>query len=114
MTIFFMKKTEVFDVTPQEFADVVAKEVAKAVMDMKLQPKPQEKPVKVKDICSFFSVAPQTVNNWMTAKTIPFRRMNNKPYFFMSEVVAYLMENPKTCVEPDIELYEKHLPNYKK
>ena len=109
-----MIKTEVHEVTPQEFADMVAKEVTDAVRDKKLQPEPPEKPVKVKQICTYFSVAPQTVNNWMVANTIPFHRMNNKPYFFMSEVVKYLRKNPKSCIEPDIELYEKHLPNYKK
>jgi len=109
-----MIKTEVHDVTPQEFANMVAKEVTDAVRDQKLQPEPLEKPVKVKDICAYFSVKPQTVNNWMNAKTIPFHRMNNKPYFFMSEVDVYHRNNPKSCVEPNIELYEKHLPNYQK
>ena len=109
-----MKKIEVFDVTPQEFADVVTKEVAKAVMDMKLLPVPKEEPVKVRQISEYLKVNKQTVHNWIKAGTIPHHKMNGIHFFFMSEVVAYLMEHPKSCIEPDIKLYEKHLPNYQK
>ena len=109
-----MRKTEVYETTPDELANAVAKEVAKHIMDLKLQPKPVEQPVKTKELAEFFKVTPQSVWGWVRNNTIPHKTLNGKTYFFMSEVLDYLMENPKPSVDLDVELCEKYLPNYQK
>ena len=109
-----MRKTEVYETTPDELANAVAKEVAKHIMDLKIQPKPKEKPVKVKQVAEFFNVTNQTVSGWVRRNTIPHKTFNGTPYFFMSEVLDYMMENPKPSVDLDVELCEKYLPNYQK
>lgn len=108
-----MIKTEVHEVTPSELTNALAKEVVRLLKDVDL-PKPLEKPVRVKDIVKHFSCTKQTVWNWIKAGAIPHHKMNGTNFFYMSEVVAYHLENPKPSVEIDVELAEKYAPNYQK
>jgi len=109
-----MKKTEVYEATPNELANAIAKEVAKCIMDLKLQPEPLEKPVKTKFIAKFFDVSKQAVAQWCKKNTIPYKKFNGHNYFYMTEVLPYMEDNPKSSVELDVEKCEKYLPNYQK
>ena len=110
-----MRKTEVHEVTPFELTNALAKEVVKLLKeDVVDLPKPLEKPVKTKFIAEFFGKSEQAVAQWCKKNTIPYKKFNGHNYFYMSEVLPYMIDNPKPSVELDVEKCEKYLPNYQK
>lgn len=109
-----MKTTQVLHVTPEELTNMICKELAKQVNHLQSNP-PPEVFVRSKAVAKQFSVTKSCVDGWARNGTIPVHKITGHNYFRMSEVIKYILENPKPSVELDeatIELAEKLFPNY--